>query len=428
MVTEFSEAGGSYPYENFLSNERRQQSVIPALRQATRPGEVYVGVGPEQNFTYAAAVRAKMAFVMDIRRQNMLELLLYKALFELSPTRADFVSRLFSRKRPAGLDEKTSVSALFVAYDGVQGDADFFLANSEAVKNVFKQHGFRLSSEDLLKIDYVYQVFYRGGPGITYEFASASPAATSPSYMQIMTMSDTTGRNWSYLASEESYQYIREMQRKNLFIPLVGDFSGPAAIRNIAKYVKEHNANVSAFYASNVESYLNDMQTRAFYASLLTLPTDSTSMVIRYVDYMHSPALPSWAAGGSYIQVVSPMTDLVELAKGGVLPAYHNVLALIKDPAPGGILPRFVLPVSTGPGRPVMSVPIEPLPDGTFRTLMPIGMIQIGAATGLPPGVTVKSITYGSTNLLRESLNLTPLDSAPLVITLERAPQGNVRE
>ena len=205
MISEFSEPGGSYPYENFVSNERRQQIVIPALKQATRAGEVYVGVAPEQNFMYAAALQAKMAFVLDIRRQNMLEHLLYKALFELSPNRADFVSRLFSRKRPAGLDEKTTANALFAAYENVKNDADFYLQNIEAIKGVFKRHGFTLDSEDLLKIEYVYQVFYRGGPAINYEFASASPATNSLSYTQIMTLSDAAGRNWSYLATEASF-------------------------------------------------------------------------------------------------------------------------------------------------------------------------------------------------------------------------------
>jgi hypothetical protein len=295
MISEFSEPGGSYPYENFVSNERRQQIVIPALKKATRPGEVYIGVAPEQNFTYAAALKAKMAFVIDIRRQNMLELLLYKALFELSPNRADFVSRLFSMKRPAGLDEKSTATALFAAYEREKGDADLYRQNVEAVRGVFRRRGFALSSEDLLKIEYVYQVLYRGGPAITYEFASASPATGSPTYAQIMNFTDAAGHNWSYLAAEENYQYVREMQRNNLFVPLVGDFSGPKAIRSVAQYLKQHNANVSAFYASNVESYLSDRQTQSFYASLLTLPTDSTTMVVRYVDYMHSASLPSWA-------------------------------------------------------------------------------------------------------------------------------------
>ena len=82
MIVELSEPGVSYPYENFVSNELQVQDVIPALKVTTKLGGVYIGVGPEQNFTYVAALQSQLAFVIDIRRQNMLELLMYKALFE----------------------------------------------------------------------------------------------------------------------------------------------------------------------------------------------------------------------------------------------------------------------------------------------------------------------------------------------------------
>ena len=104
MIVDLSEPGGTYAYENFVSNELQYQDVVPALKETTKPGRVYIGVGPEQNFTYASVLQSKLAFVIDIRRQNMVEMLMYKALFEMSPNRADFVSNLFSRARPAGLD------------------------------------------------------------------------------------------------------------------------------------------------------------------------------------------------------------------------------------------------------------------------------------------------------------------------------------
>src|SRR4249920_1642049 len=99
MVTSMSEPDGQFRFENFLSNEIQYQYVIPTLKSTTKPGGVYMGVGPEQNFTYIVALQPKIAFITDIRRQNMLELMMYKAIFELSPDRADFLSRLFARKR-----------------------------------------------------------------------------------------------------------------------------------------------------------------------------------------------------------------------------------------------------------------------------------------------------------------------------------------
>src|SRR6185295_4016563 len=106
-ITDFSEPSGPYTGDNWISNEASIQNVIPPLKQLTKPGGVYLGVGPEQNFTYMWALQSKIGFIIDIRRQNMLEILLFKALFEVSPDRADFVANLFSKKRPAGLAANT---------------------------------------------------------------------------------------------------------------------------------------------------------------------------------------------------------------------------------------------------------------------------------------------------------------------------------
>src|SRR5262252_3685750 len=96
-----SEPNGEFQSDNFLSNERGYQVVIPDLIATAKPGRVYLGVGPEQNFPYIVALKPALAIIFDVRRGNLHEHLLYKALFELSADRADFLSRLFCRPRPA---------------------------------------------------------------------------------------------------------------------------------------------------------------------------------------------------------------------------------------------------------------------------------------------------------------------------------------
>src|SRR5438105_14080590 len=83
MVADYSEDSGSFRFE-YMSNELQFQYVIPRLKEGRKAGGVYVGVGPEQNFTYIAALQPKIVFICDIRRQNMIEHLIYKALFEMS--------------------------------------------------------------------------------------------------------------------------------------------------------------------------------------------------------------------------------------------------------------------------------------------------------------------------------------------------------
>src|SRR5574339_348873 len=84
LIGTLSENNGTFQSENLLSNEVDFVNTAATLKQTMKPGGVYLGVGPEQNFNYIAAIRPRIAFIIDIRRQNMLEHLMYKAVFELS--------------------------------------------------------------------------------------------------------------------------------------------------------------------------------------------------------------------------------------------------------------------------------------------------------------------------------------------------------
>ena len=327
MVEEFSEPGGTFRYENFISNERSIQYVIPDLKKNTKPGGVYLGVAPEQNFTYIAAIQPKIAFIIDIRRQNMLVHLLYKALFELSPNRADFVARLFSRRRPAGLNEKSTAVELFAAFDRVPGDdASLEGENFKSIKDVLLKHSYALSADDLSAIEKVYDVLHRGGPNMNYGFASPTPNALTPSYVVMMTSKDLDGRSWSYLATEDNFRYVKEMQRKNLIVPLVGDFAGPRAVRSVGRYAKEHEATVTAFYVSNVERYLAGPQWDAFYSNVATLPVDASSVFIRFVDNDFTRVLQGWTVEKDVQTGLIPMQELINLHNAGRLPSYPELL------------------------------------------------------------------------------------------------------
>jgi hypothetical protein len=153
-----------------------------------------------------------MAFVVDIRRQNMLELLLYKALFEMADNRADFVSQLFSRKRPPNLDAKTNVSALLTAYKAVQPDQKY--------------------QQDTLQ---------------------------------------------------------------------------------------------------TMEYYLDDRQQQAFYSNVLALPTDSSSVFLRFISGTGA-VMPWWNARIGNTSVVSRISDLRTATSTGRLPTYLDLLRLLKDP------------------------------------------------------------------------------------------------
>jgi hypothetical protein len=287
MIQDFSEPDGPFPYENFVSNESNYQTVIPTLKQTIKPGGVYLGVAPEQNFTYAAAIQPKISFVIDIRRQNMLEHLMYKALFEMSPTRADFLSNLFSRPRNADLADTSGLDRMFDALDRIRPSRAMFNQTLQSMRQSMSRHKFALSSKDLDRIEYIFNAFYNGGPKMDYKFQSATPSQRVPPFDRLMLSDDRAGTNWNFLATKATYDRVRDMQARNAIVPIVGDFAGPKALRSIAKYLKDHGAVVSAFYISNVEYYIQQdgpKKWASYMENLAALPVGPGSTVIRWTS------------------------------------------------------------------------------------------------------------------------------------------------
>ena len=180
MVSEFSEEGGFFQSDNFISNETTFQYVVPDLVRTLGQGGVYMGVGPDQNFTYIVALQPRISFIVDIRRGAMQQHLMYKALFELSRDRAEFLSLLFSRPRPPGLSDTTSVTALFDAYALQAPDSAAYWRNLEAIKSrLTKVHGFTISADDFAGLEYVFTSFYNAGPDITYNYGTGRGAPSA---------------------------------------------------------------------------------------------------------------------------------------------------------------------------------------------------------------------------------------------------------
>ena len=285
IVTTFSERAGSFPSDNLLSNERSLQQVIPDLARNVKPNGVYVGVGPEQNFTYIVALKPKMAFIIDVRRGNLDLHLMYKALFELSVDRAEFVSRLFCKKRPDGLSADSTVTQIFDAYAQVDTSETLYVENVRAVVNqLAKKHGFTLSADDTLRLQRAYRAFYTYGPTIQYSSSRSNGRRDEPTYRDLMLATDREGLERGFLATEDSFRLMKRFETDNLLVPLIGNFSGLKAIRAVAEYLADKGATVSAFYVSNVEEYLQrDGLWKAFCANVAALPLDDTSAFIRSV-------------------------------------------------------------------------------------------------------------------------------------------------
>jgi hypothetical protein len=341
LNADYSEANGYFRSDNFLSNETGFQYVIPALKQRIAPGSVYLGVGPEQNFTYIVALQPRIAFIFDIRRGNMIAHLMYKALFETSPDRAEFLSKLFSRPRPPGLDANSTPEQLFAAYTAAPRDSALFRRNLAAVKSYLtRTHGWVMNDSDSKLMDFTYGAFFGGGPEINYNYPNTSfrgfGRGGMPNYATLQQATDSSGKNWAYLATEANYRWIKDFESKNLLVPVVGNFAGPKAIRAVGQYLEDHHATVGAFYTSNVEQYLfQDNVWQDYYRNVATLPLDSASTFIRSIGggfrSGYSPgSIVQNRLGGRLPSVICSIEDLLKAFNAGKITMYRDVIDLSK--------------------------------------------------------------------------------------------------
>jgi hypothetical protein len=298
LIRELSEEGGYFLSDNFTSNETSYLHVVDKLRQLGATGGAYIGVGPEQNFTYIAKVRPQLAFIVDIRRQAMIQHLMYKAVFHLAPTRAQFLARLLSRPL---LKDKTpspeaTTSELLAFINQAPADDKTFAANLAEVRRVIQEEfQFPLAETDQRSLEYVYRSFRAEGLEISFRM-DGSWSSYFPTLQEIITQTDLAGKPGNFLASAEDYGFVRELHRRNLIIPVVGDFAGRKALAAVGDYVRKQGLTVTAFYTSNVEQYLFDGAAfTAFAENVRKLPLGDRSLFIRAVfnmRYSHPAQLP----------------------------------------------------------------------------------------------------------------------------------------
>jgi hypothetical protein len=340
LSAELSEPAGYFRSENLVSNEHTFQYVIPALKKAARPGGVYLGVAPDQNFTYMVATQPRMAFIVDVRRGNLLQHLMYKALFELSADRAEFLSRLFSKRRPAGLGPASTVVDLFTAFARVQmTDAEYQAQYGRNLADIRAQlvdrHKFTLSAADLEQLETIYFAFFWEGPGLRYStvpsgISSQRFGGTFPTYEDLMLQTDAHGVARGYLATEGNFRFVKGLEERNLIVPVVGNFAGPKALRAVGKYIADRGATVSAFYVSNVEQYLfQDGLFDRFADNVSALPVDEASTFIRSVSSRFGYGGPNtWTDGRA--SALDPIRLFVVDFRAGRLRSYYDVNARSK--------------------------------------------------------------------------------------------------
>jgi hypothetical protein len=288
IIKSFSEDEGYFISDNLISNEDGYLTILNKLRELRISGGAYIGVGPEQNFTYIAKLRPQIAFLVDIRRQAMIQHLMYKSLFHLSKDRAEFLSRLLSirltGKNPPGA--RSSLRMLMEYFSAASPSAAYCNSNLSAIERTIQfEFGFPLSKEDRESLKYVYRSFYADGLYLSFKFNSfrgGRSGSFMPTLRELIEQPDSDGKPGNFLADADDYQYVRDLHEKNHIIPVVGDFAGRKTFKAIAGYLRNHSYAVNVFYTSNVEMYLFENGAFAdFVENVKMLPVTPKSLFIR---------------------------------------------------------------------------------------------------------------------------------------------------
>ena len=205
-----------------------------------------------------------------------------------------------------------------------------------------KGHNFALTDEELRLLEYVFDAFYSAGPALTYNFGQGRGGYGGgfgrgmPSYEQLMMESDGQGVNRAYLASEANYRVLRDLETRNLVVPLTGNFAGDKAVRAVGEWVRERGATVTTFYTSNVEQYLfqqNDEWSR-WHRNVATLPLDSSSTFIRSLSQGGGgcgAAFRQQSQWSRSIQLLSSMIEQVKAFQDGRVQYYCDVIRISRQ-------------------------------------------------------------------------------------------------
>ena len=289
-ILEWSEAPGYFDTDNFISNEPSYLHVVPLLLKIAPSSQAYIGVGPDQNFSYIAHLKPKIAIILDIRRDNLLQHLYFKELFRMAKDRWEYLSYLFGKPLPAQIEREPSVDAkaLTNIFRDIPSSETYFEENFVRFWESLQSRFPLLVQETDERIFYkMASAFFRLNLDLKFQSHERYPRPFYPNYQDLITATDKEGRPRHYLNNNEAFEFLKRMQDDNRLLPVVGDFGEGKALRAVGNYLRQRGYVLAAFYVSNVEFYLlRSGRFSRFAASVAHLPINSSSVFIRsYFSY-----------------------------------------------------------------------------------------------------------------------------------------------
>lgn len=329
LVRQLSESGGFFDSDNIISNETSYLHVVDGLRRLGVRGGVYIGVGPDQNFSYIATVHPTVAFMLDIRRDNLFEHLLFKALFSLARNRVEYLCLLFGKPIPRNVEALAArpIEVVLDYLDSTGTDSAFVRSTKRALDAKIASFGLPLSPSDLAVIDRYRAQFVSEGLDVRFSSFNRNNRAGYPNFRRLVLERDRSNRQSNFLVTEQPFQYIKSLQDKDLIIPVVGNVAGDKAMASIARYARERGETVSILYMSNVEQYLmRDGIFPQFAENVKLLPRDSKSMIIRSYFGRFGISHPLSMPGHLSTSILAPIDSFVRDYNAGRIRSYIDVI------------------------------------------------------------------------------------------------------
>ena len=325
LIDRLSEPGGFFASDNLVSNETSYLHVLGAMNALGVSGGAYLGVGPDQNFSYIAAIRPEIVFLIDIRRDNLLQHLLFKSVFEMARNRLEFLCLMTGKPVPGNLAQwdEAEVAQIVAYVDSAAADPQLMQQTLARVRETVKRYAHPLDESDLTNIQRIHVAFFEWG--LETRYSNRGRLSGYPTWRQLILETDLDGNRRNYLASESSFRFLKSLHRRNLMIPVTGDLSGAHALAAIGREVAARGLRISAFYTSNVEQYLMQGPGFASFAQTVTqLPYDANTVFIRsYFRGRHPLNVP----GHSSTQLLERFESFVrETLEGGGYRTHYDLV------------------------------------------------------------------------------------------------------
>lgn len=263
--------------DNFLTNEESYLRVANDLAERFPEGTVYLGVGPDQNFSYIAHARPAWAFILDYRRRNTRLHLLHKALFALCRDRVEYLSWLLAR-HPRSLSPSPTASELVEGFTDRPLNSGLLDQARREVERYLRPLGILSDREweDLWSIQ-----ARLAGPGLNARFLALP---IYPSFGQLIQSKSRRGNPAHLLAEDTLFDRVRRLQIQDRITPIVADFSREASLIALSDWLRSRRLCVGALYISDVEFFLlkaGQRSWRNYIGNLEALPWAEGAVLIR---------------------------------------------------------------------------------------------------------------------------------------------------